>query len=38
MDGKDTASGEAQKQTYEETVQDVEKGLRAPEKAHLPSS
>ena len=38
MDGKDTAAGEAQKQTYEETVQDVEKGLRAPEKAHLPSS
>ncbi|KAL8893674.1 MAG: hypothetical protein Q9192_005030 [Flavoplaca navasiana] len=38
IDGKDTAAGEAQKQTYEETVQDVEKGLRAPEKAYLPSS
>ncbi|KAL8998511.1 MAG: hypothetical protein Q9169_002454 [Polycauliona sp. 2 TL-2023] len=31
----DSEASEVQKQTYEETVQDVEKGLRAPEKAHL---
>lgn len=28
-------ASEVQKQAYAETVQDVEKGLRAPEKAHL---
>ncbi|KAL8768804.1 MAG: hypothetical protein Q9209_005093 [Squamulea sp. 1 TL-2023] len=28
-------ASEVQKQAYEETVLDVEKGLRAPEKAHL---
>ncbi|KAL8669371.1 MAG: hypothetical protein Q9168_006032 [Polycauliona sp. 1 TL-2023] len=36
-DSTDTGASEGQKQTYEDTVKDVEKGLRAPEKAHLAS-
>lgn len=37
VDDTETKASEAQKekQAYEDTVQDVEKGLRAPEKAHL---
>ncbi|KAL8755470.1 MAG: hypothetical protein Q9199_003616 [Rusavskia elegans] len=37
VDDTETKASETQKQkqAYEDTVQDVEKGLRAPEKAHL---
>lgn len=30
-------ASQAEKQAYEKSVQDVEQGLRAPEKAHLPN-
>ncbi|KAI4087562.1 MAG: hypothetical protein LQ339_008879 [Xanthoria mediterranea] len=35
VDDAEIRASEVQKQAYEQTVQDVEKGLKAPEKAHL---